>query len=121
MPDEGRLLVDGEPARLGARALALLGALVERRERAVTRNELFDVVWPGRVVEDQNLKVQVVALRKVLGASAIATIPGRGYRFSIPLDDAPVPVTAPIGTRPSEQPSRNLPAEPSTLHGRVAD
>jgi predicted ATPase/DNA-binding winged helix-turn-helix (wHTH) protein len=117
LPDEGRLLVDGEPARLGARALALLGALVERRERAVTRDELFDLVWPGRVVEDQNLKVQVVALRKVLGASAIATIPGRGYRFSIPLDDAPVPVTAPI----SEQPSRNLPAEPSTLHGRVAD
>ena len=64
-PQTRQLLVDGQPARLGARAFDLLLALVERRERMVPRGELFQLVWPGRVVEDQNLKVQVVALRKL--------------------------------------------------------
>ena len=86
LPAERALLVDGQPAKVGARAFDLLVALVERRERVVLHQELFDLVWPGRVVEDHNLKVQVLALRKVLGARAIATIPGRGYRFVMPLE-----------------------------------
>ena len=48
------------------RAEAEAAAVVERRDRAVSRNELFELVWPGRVVEDDNLKAQVMALRKLL-------------------------------------------------------
>lgn len=83
---ERQLLVDGEPAPLGARAFDLLLCLVERRDRVVTKAELLDVVWPGLVVEENNLSVQVSALRKVLGPNAVSTVPGRGYRFSTALE-----------------------------------
>jgi predicted ATPase/DNA-binding winged helix-turn-helix (wHTH) protein len=79
---ERELLLDGEPAKLGARAFDLLQALVERRERVVSKNELLDLVWPGLVVEENNLQVQISTLRKLLGPAAISTIPGRGYRFT---------------------------------------
>ncbi len=82
-PRERLLLVDGVAAPLGARAFDLLQALVERRERLVTKDELLELVWPGLVVEENNLQVQVSALRRVLGAQAIATVPGRGYRFAL--------------------------------------
>ncbi|RZI86656.1 MAG: hypothetical protein EOP38_00840 [Rubrivivax sp.] len=79
------LYLDGEPASLGGRAIDLLLALVERHGRLVHKNELLDLVWPGLVVEENNLQVQVSTLRKLLGQQAITTIPGRGYRFSLPL------------------------------------
>ena len=81
------LLADGKPARLGSRAVDILVALVERRDRIVSKNELFDLVWPDVVVEENNLQVHVSALRKLLGAQTIATIPGRGYQFVATLDD----------------------------------
>jgi len=80
---ERRLLVDGQPVALGSRAFDLLAALVARRDRVVPKDELIEVVWPGLVVEDNNLQVQVSALRKVLGTQAIATVPGRGYQFTV--------------------------------------
>ncbi len=79
----------GEPVPTGARAFDLLQALIEHHDRVVGKDELLALAWPGRVVEENNLSVQVSALRKVLGASAIATVPGRGYRFALPLSDAP--------------------------------
>jgi predicted ATPase/class 3 adenylate cyclase len=90
-PAERQLLLGGEPVALGGRAFDLLLALLERRDRVVTKNELFELVWPGLVVEENNLQVQISALRKLLGAQAIATVAGRGYRFVLPIDDdAPV-------------------------------
>ncbi|MEP7301598.1 MAG: response regulator [Caldimonas sp.] len=80
---ERRLRVDGQAVALGSRAFDLLAALVARRDRVVPKDELIDVVWPGLVVEDNNLQVQISALRKVLGAQAIATVPGRGYQFTV--------------------------------------
>ena len=129
LPTERQLLVDGEPAKIGARAFDLLLALIERPGRTVTRNELFDVVWPGRVVEDHNLQVQVLTLRKLLGPKAIATVPGRGYRFALALEEADADRVAPAASLPPSAASRtdtalplsNLPAELPTLHGRVAD
>ena len=80
---ERRLHVDGQPVALGSRAFDLLAALVTRRDRVVPKDELIDVVWPGLVVEDNNLQVQISALRKVLGVQAIATVPGRGYQLTV--------------------------------------
>ena len=40
-------------------------------------------MWPGLVVEENNLQVQVSTLRKLLGPQAIVTIPGRGYSFTV--------------------------------------
>jgi predicted ATPase/DNA-binding winged helix-turn-helix (wHTH) protein len=79
---ERQLLIDGKAAKLGARAFDVLQALYERRERLVTKNELFELVWPGVVVEENNLQVQISTLRKLLGPGTIATIPGRGYQFT---------------------------------------
>ena len=77
-PAERKLLVDGCAVRLGGRAFELLLALIERRDRTASKNELLDVVWPGLVVEENNLQTQISALRKLLGPDVIVTIPGRG-------------------------------------------
>ena len=82
--DQRQLLVDGHVAALGSRAFDVLRALVERRERVVGKEELLELVWPGLIVEENNLQVQISTLRKLLGAQAIATIPGRGYQFTAP-------------------------------------
>ena len=81
-PAERLLLVDGAPAPLGARAFDLLVCLLAHRDRVLSKDEMLAAVWPGLVVEENNLSVQVSALRKVLGAQSIATVPGRGYRFA---------------------------------------
>ena len=85
-PATRELRMDGRPVSIGARAFDVLHTLVERRQRLVTKNELLDAVWPGLVVEENNVQVQISTLRKLLGPSAIATVPGRGYRFTAPVD-----------------------------------
>jgi TolB-like protein len=87
-PAERRVLWRGEPVALGARAFDLLLALIEHRERVVGKDELLARVWPGVVVEENNLTVQISSLRKVLGNAAITTVAGRGYRFTLPLLNA---------------------------------
>jgi DNA-binding winged helix-turn-helix (wHTH) protein len=82
------LRVDGRDCQIGARAFDLLLALIERRDRVVPKNELLELVWPRMVIEENNLPVQVSSLRKLLGANAIATVPGRGYQFVAPLLEA---------------------------------
>ena len=126
---ERRVEVGGRAVKLGARAFDVLLALVDRRERVVAKNELLEIVWPGLVVEENNLQVQVAALRKLLGPHAIATIPGRGYRFTRTLD-ADAPADAPAADRaaaPAPEPVAaaarrgNLPADLSALLGRDAE
>ena len=75
---------------IGSRALDLLGLLVERQGRSVSKTEIIDVVWRGSAVEEANLTVQISALRRVLDRgreqnSCIQTVPGRGYRFVVPV------------------------------------
>jgi non-specific serine/threonine protein kinase len=84
-PTTRQLLADGRPVVLGDRAFDVLLALVERAGQLVPKDELLDLVWPGLVVEENNLQVQVSTLRKILGAAAIATTAGRGYRFTLAL------------------------------------
>src|SRR5689334_20997359 len=83
--DERRLLKDGVAIPLRPRAFDLLAALVDRAGHLVTKDELLDRVWPKMVVEETALRVQLSALRKALGADAIATVSGQGYRFALPV------------------------------------
>src|SRR6266436_4549646 len=79
-----QLVSDGVPIELGTRALDLLLVLLEADGSLVSKNELLSRVWPGIVVADENLKVQIAALRKALGEDRgfIRTEFGRGYRFT---------------------------------------
>jgi len=78
-----QLLADGIPVELGTRAFDLLLVLLEADGLLVPKEELLTRVWAGIVVSEENLKVQVSALRKALGADreVIRTEVGRGYRF----------------------------------------
>lgn len=104
-PDERRLIVGGKAVQIGARAFDLLVALVERADRVVSKHELLDLVWPKLVVEENNLQVHIHALRKLLGPSAITTVPGRGYRFT---------------AEPAGRASQAPPVAPGTSNGGLA-
>ena len=106
------------PVAIGSRAVAVLGVLIDRHGDVVSKDEIMRIVWPGTVVGEGNLTVQISALRRVLdegrtGDSYIQTIPGRGYRFahrptelaSQVMPDAPVAAEPVMPTRPP-RPSR---------------
>jgi len=116
LPQEQQLLCGDEVVALTARAFSLLLALVEASGRLVSKDELMQRVWAGLVVEENNLAVQVGVLRKLLGAQAIATVAGRGYRLALPVLR---PSTE--GSEPAAQAAGNLPAAVSPLLGREAD
>src|SRR5262245_23776768 len=80
-------LVKGTPVHIGARAFDVLRLLVEARGELVTKDEILNQVWAGRVVEDNTLQFQISTLRKALGEDRdiVKTISGRGYRFAADL------------------------------------
>src|SRR6516165_3946056 len=60
-------------------------AHVEAKGDIVTKEALMRRVWPGAIVDDNSLQVQISALRKALGQDAallITTVPRRGYCFT---------------------------------------
>jgi adenylate cyclase len=78
------------PVAVGSRGLDVLGVLVARAGEVVSKDEIIAAVWPGTVVEDSNLTVQISALRRVIDqgrsdGSYIQTVSGRGYRFVAPV------------------------------------
>jgi TolB-like protein len=88
-----------EVVRIGARAFDILEVLVVHRDRVVTRDEIMQTVWPGIVVGDNNLNVQVANLRRLLGPEAIVTVSGRGLSFA--LDLLPETPALPLPDKPS--------------------
>jgi TolB-like protein len=80
------LIRDGAPVQLGSRAFDLLCVLAAANGKVVSKDELMTRVWPGVIVEENNIQVHVSALRKALddretGETYLMTIPGRGYRL----------------------------------------
>jgi len=87
-----RLSQNGKPIELEPKVFDLLGYLVTNRDRLITRDELFDKIWPGQVVSDTSLSNQIKAARKAIGdngktQSSIKTVHGRGYQFIVPTDE----------------------------------
>jgi predicted ATPase/DNA-binding winged helix-turn-helix (wHTH) protein len=113
-----QLLADGQPVELGGRAFDTLSILVDARGLVVSKDELLRRVWPDRVVEENNLEIQISTLRKILGADRdlIRTVARRGYQFT---GDVRVPAAgAPAAARPS---AATLPVPVSELIGREAE
>jgi DNA-binding winged helix-turn-helix (wHTH) protein len=86
-----QLVAGGVPVELGTRAFDLLLILLEADGSLVIKEELMSRVWPGIVVAEENLKVQISALRKALGEDRdfIRTEFGRGYRFTAAVRSTP--------------------------------
>jgi DNA-binding winged helix-turn-helix (wHTH) protein len=105
-----QLFADGVPVELGARAFDLLLILLEADGLLVSKEELLSRVWPGVVVSEENLKFQIYALRKALGADrdVIRTEFGRGYRFTGVLCTNTVTDAPPRSTRPKQRRGRTL-------------
>src|SRR5262245_55349265 len=131
------LLAHGVPVTIGQRAFDILLLLVSRHGQLVTKDELMSEVWPGIVVEENNIQVHVSALRKVLGSAGdgeryLITVAGRGYRFVAPVEceSAAGPKIAPETiSRPGAaatpgagaRTANNLPQLLTSLIGREAE
>lgn len=77
---------DGKICPLEPQVLALLAFLIEHRERLVSKDEIFEKLWEGRVVSDSALASRLKSARKAVGDSGkaqrfIKTVHGKGYRF----------------------------------------
>ena len=84
--DKRLLRRDAEPVPLAPKALETLLALIECRDRVVTKDELLQRIWGDTVVEEGGLTRNISILRKALGEKPddhhyVVTVPGRGYRF----------------------------------------
>lgn len=82
----GTVVVDGEEAKLGFRQREALRLLVEAEGEAVTRETLFDQIWPGVQVDESSLTKCISQLRAALGPAPdggeiVETIPRIGYRL----------------------------------------
>jgi DNA-binding winged helix-turn-helix (wHTH) protein/TolB-like protein/tetratricopeptide (TPR) repeat protein len=80
------LAADGTAVALTPKAFDTLLYLLQRPGEVVEKDSLLAAVWPGVVVEDNNLSQAVSALRKALGDDPetprfIQTVPRRGFRF----------------------------------------
>ncbi|MDH4289970.1 MAG: tetratricopeptide repeat protein, partial [Aquincola sp.] len=102
VPSERLLLHDGKPVALAGKAFDLLVVLVSQAGHLATKDELLQRVWPGLVVEEVNLSVNMSAIRKALsrvpGAGDwIETVPRQGYRFTAPVAIDDVATLSPAG------------------------
>jgi DNA-binding winged helix-turn-helix (wHTH) protein len=120
-PHRRQLLADGQPIALGGRAFDVLMALVNASGAVVGKDELLRLVWQGRIVDENRLAGEIVALRKAFGANRelIRTVAGRGYQFTGEIrihaegdGRAPDPLAAaadPLRTAESDRASLSVP------------
>jgi TolB-like protein/Tfp pilus assembly protein PilF len=124
-----RLFGNGVPLELKSKAFDILCVLACARGELVTKDELMAKVWPGLVVEENNIQVHVSALRKTLGEQRgspvhLVTVPGRGYRLlgakevSSGAEVSERAAAAALGDRPSIAvlPFENLSSDPEQAY-----
>src|SRR3569623_2319204 len=108
-PEVGILFYGAEPTMLGQRAVALLRLLIRNAGQPVSKDALIDAGWGGSAVADNNLTVQIAALRRTLADAAnvanwIETLPRRGYRYV-----GPAVVAVPEASAARAAPAPSLP------------
>jgi non-specific serine/threonine protein kinase len=100
------LQVADQPVAVERLPLNLLAELLRRPNEVITRGELFDVLWPGRITVDHVLANAVNKLRRALGdegAARLVNVPRVGYRLAGPVQRTavgrrPVAASPPLGT-----------------------
>ena len=86
-PDTREVFRDGRPVHVSPKAFVLLAALIERRPKAISKDDLHRLLWPETFVSDGNLPNLVGELRESLNDDAhepriIRTVPRFGYAFA---------------------------------------
>jgi DNA-binding winged helix-turn-helix (wHTH) protein/TolB-like protein/Tfp pilus assembly protein PilF len=120
-----RDLSDGRTVELTPRVFDALLYFVEHPGQLLDRETLFQRLWPGLVVEDNNLSQTLSALRRALGDHEhdryVLTVPRRGFRFVCPVreieldgDGRPVALVPsdPVEAPGADEPSAPSPADP---------
>lgn len=102
LPGQRQLTREGIAVPIGGRAMDLLLHLATNPGAVLSKRALIEAVWPGRVVEENNLTVHMAALRRALGdtsddRSLIRTVTGRGYVFVGAAPAAAPPTVSPAG------------------------
>src|SRR6516225_3057356 len=83
LPHRREVFAEGRPIELGGRAFDVLMALIEANGAVVGKDQLISRAWPGRIIEEGNLRAQIKALRIALAdRDLIRTVAGRGYQFT---------------------------------------
>ncbi len=107
------LLRSGEPVPVTPKVMELLLALIEHRDRVLTKDELLKQVWGDTIVEEGGLTRNVSVLRKTLGEKPddhqyIVTVPARGYRFVAEVRERRQHQNSPVA-QPQPLPNRDGP------------
>lgn len=81
-----QLMRDGQAVPTEPQVFALLRHLVENRDRLVSRDEIFEVIWRDRIVSDAALSSRIKATRAAIGDDGarqelVRTVHGRGFQF----------------------------------------
>src|SRR5258707_8629469 len=81
----------------------LLEYLIRNRQRLVSKDDLINAVWNGRVVSDAALTTRLNAARSAIGDTGekqrlIKTLPRKGFRFVGTVQEAQMPAIAPVGS-----------------------
>ncbi len=105
-PDRRELTRGSATVAIGPQVFDLLAYLLENRDRVVSRDDLLDAVWDGRIVSESTLTSHINAVRKAIGDTGreqrfIRTIPRKGFRFVADVRQ----------TRPAERPTAESSAE----------
>lgn len=124
------LRLEGEPVAVEPQVFELLAMLVEHQGRVVTKDEILERVWNGRIVSEATLSSRVKAARQAINDDGTAqrlirTIHGRGFRFvggASPLgtgDGAERTASMSVAPQRQDAPTVPEPAEVTRLTGEV--
>ena len=118
--DRRELHRGAEAVTVAPQVFDLLDYLIRNRERVVSKDDLINAVWDGRVVSDAALTTRLNVARGVIGDSGqeqrlIKTLPRKGFRFIglVQELDRPESTTAPGARAEPQQPALTLPDRPS--------
>ncbi|HKG82092.1 MAG TPA: winged helix-turn-helix domain-containing protein, partial [Beijerinckiaceae bacterium] len=129
-PRRQELRREGEVVHVEPQVFDLLTFLIRNRDRIVSKDEILDTIWDGRIVSEAALSSRINAARKAIGDSGndqifIRTFHKRGFRFVADAtelsDDAPPPDGGDGGRRQAEAPAAAIPAlgpTPDQEHGK---
>lgn len=109
----------GEIVHVEPQVFDLLLHLVRNRDRVVSKDELFDIVWNGRIVSEAALSSRINAARRALGddgerQALIKTIHKRGFRFVGTVQDEAAPEPAPLPPEALPEPAEAPPPRRTT-------